>query len=234
MNTSSSVPWCVMTLGSPSVAMSAFGVSSAITLAVIDDGHAVAQPLGFVHVVRGQQDGAALGAEAVEDVPQLPPRLRIEAGRRLVEEQQVGVAGQRAGHRQALLLPARQLADPAACACSRAPRCASSSSTVAAAAGRTIGTAAASPRPSACRPAASPAAGCRAAAAARARRAPSAGRALPRRRRRARAALRGSRWWWSCRRRWGRAGRSIRRGAPPATARPRRRRRRSACGCPVH
>ena len=28
-------------------------------LAVIHDRHAVAQPLGLVHVVRGQQDGAA-------------------------------------------------------------------------------------------------------------------------------------------------------------------------------
>ena len=113
MNTSSSVPWCVTTFGAPSDAISACGVSSAMTLPVIDDRHAVAEHLGLVHVVRGQQDGAAVGAEAFEDVPQLPPRLRVEAGGRLVEEQQVGIAGQRARHRQPLLLPARQLADPA-------------------------------------------------------------------------------------------------------------------------
>ena len=79
-------------------------------LAVIDDRHPVAQPLGLVHVVRRQQDGPALGAEAADDVPELPARLRVEAGRRLVEEQQLRVADQGAGHRQPLLLAAGELA----------------------------------------------------------------------------------------------------------------------------
>src|SRR5688572_10908314 len=63
--------------------------------------------------MRRQQHGAAAGLELLENAPQLPPRLRIEPGGRLVEKQQVRIAGQRAGDRQPLLLPARQLAHPA-------------------------------------------------------------------------------------------------------------------------
>ena len=74
--------------------------------AVVDDGHAVAEPLRLVHVVRGQEHGRPPALKLVHDVPDLPPRLRVEAGRGLVEEQQLRVADQRAGHGQALLLPA--------------------------------------------------------------------------------------------------------------------------------
>jgi hypothetical protein len=74
--------------------------------AAIDDGDAVAEHLGLVHVVGREQDRAAVLAEAAQQVPQLPPRLRVEPGRRLVEEQEVGFAGQRAGEREALLLSA--------------------------------------------------------------------------------------------------------------------------------
>src|SRR6266571_4047846 len=56
-------------------------------LAVIHDRDAVAEALGFLHVVRREQHGAALRAEAANDRPQLPARLRIEAGGRLVENQ---------------------------------------------------------------------------------------------------------------------------------------------------
>ena len=50
--------------------------------------------------------------EALDQLPELPARLRVEPGRRLVEEEQLGVADQRAGEREPLLLPARELADP--------------------------------------------------------------------------------------------------------------------------
>ncbi len=82
-------------------------------LAAIDDGHAITQQLGFVHVVRRQQDGAALGSVPRQQVPQLAARLRVEPGRRLVEKQQVGLSHQRAGQREPLLLSAGELADPA-------------------------------------------------------------------------------------------------------------------------
>ena len=77
-------------------------------LAVIDDRDAIAQPFGLVHVVRRQQNGAAGALELLDQIPELAPRLRVEAGRRLVEEQQVGVADERAGQREPLLLSARQ------------------------------------------------------------------------------------------------------------------------------
>ena len=79
-------------------------------LSVVHDGHAVGQPLGLVHVMRGEDDGAAGGLELLDELPHLAAGLRIEAGGGLVEEQQVGVADQRAGHREALLLAARKLA----------------------------------------------------------------------------------------------------------------------------
>ncbi len=79
---------------------------------MIDDGHAVAEAFGLVHVVGGQQDGAALLPERPDDVPQLTARLRVEARRRLVEEQHLGIADERARDGEALLLSARELADP--------------------------------------------------------------------------------------------------------------------------
>jgi hypothetical protein len=51
------------------------------------------------HRVSGENDGAAV-ADAKEDIPQLPPRLRIEARRRLVEEYHRRVADQRDRHRE--------------------------------------------------------------------------------------------------------------------------------------
>ena len=50
--------------------------------------------------------------ELVDEVPELPPGLGIEPGRRLVEEQEVGIADERAGEREPLLLSPRQRADP--------------------------------------------------------------------------------------------------------------------------
>ncbi len=81
-------------------------------LAVIDHGHAIAQPFGLVHVMRGQKDGAALRTKTVDQVPQLPARLRVEARRRLVEHEQVRIANEGAGHGEALLLAAGQFTYP--------------------------------------------------------------------------------------------------------------------------
>src|SRR5205809_3530415 len=84
------------------------GSSLGDDLAVIHDRYAIAEALGFLHVVRRQQHRPAVGAEAADDLPQLAARLRIEAGRRLIEEQQLGFAHERTGDREALLLPARK------------------------------------------------------------------------------------------------------------------------------
>ena len=78
-------------------------------LAVGDVGDLVAA-LGLVHVVRGDEHGQALGGEVVDLVPELAPGLGIDAGRRLVEQQQVGLGQDAGAERQALLPAARQLA----------------------------------------------------------------------------------------------------------------------------
>src|SRR6476646_11528147 len=78
---------------------------------MVDDRHPIAQNLGFVHVVRRENDRPTEPLELGDQVPELPPRLRVEARRRLIEEYQVGVADDRAGEREPLLLPARELSD---------------------------------------------------------------------------------------------------------------------------
>ena len=67
--------------------------------------------LGFVHVVGGQENRPAVLLEVLDQIPELPSCLRIEAGRRLVEKQQLRIADERARERQPLLLSARQRSD---------------------------------------------------------------------------------------------------------------------------
>src|SRR5512138_156716 len=80
---------------------------------MVDDGDAVAEPLGLIHVMRREEYRAARRFELLDEVPDLSARLGIEPRRRLVEEEQIRVAHDRTGDRQPLLLAARQLADPA-------------------------------------------------------------------------------------------------------------------------
>ena len=49
------------------------------------------------------------GLEAADEVPQRAPGGRVEAGRRLVEEDELGVVDERQGDRQALALAAGQV-----------------------------------------------------------------------------------------------------------------------------
>src|SRR5215210_3538566 len=79
---------------------------------VVYDRDPVAQPLGFVHVVGGEQDGSAVRFEAVDQIPELSAGLRVQARGRLIQEQELRVAHQRAGEGQALLLAAGELAHP--------------------------------------------------------------------------------------------------------------------------
>ena len=62
---------------------------------VLDDRHAVAQRLGLVEVVRGEQDRLAELLQRADRLPRGAPRRRVEAGGRLVEEDQLGVADER-------------------------------------------------------------------------------------------------------------------------------------------
>ena len=66
--------------------------------------------LGFVHVVRRDEQRRALIRELEQRVPELAARLRIDGAGRLVEEQQIRLVQHRAREREALLLAAGQRA----------------------------------------------------------------------------------------------------------------------------
>ena len=55
--------------------------------AVIDDDDPVGELVGLVEVLRGQQQGHAVGDQLADDVPHADAARRVQAGRRLVEEQ---------------------------------------------------------------------------------------------------------------------------------------------------
>lgn len=61
-------------------------------LPVIQDDDPVRQALGLIQVVGGQQHGGAPGGQLLDDRPQPAPGLRVQAGGRLVQEQQLGPA----------------------------------------------------------------------------------------------------------------------------------------------
>ena len=70
-------------------------------LAVVDDRDRVGQLVGLLEVLGREQQRRALADEAADDVPHAQPAARVEAGRRLVEEQQPRPADQRAGRGRA-------------------------------------------------------------------------------------------------------------------------------------
>jgi hypothetical protein len=75
--------------------------------AQIEDGDPVAA-LGLVHQV-GRDDHGRAGIDQVEQpFPEVPPRLGIDGGGRLVQEQKLGLVNDRRRQRQALALPAAQ------------------------------------------------------------------------------------------------------------------------------
>ena len=73
-----------------------------------DDGLAVRQQIGFVHKVRRQQNHLS-GLPLLQQVPQVAPRVRIDTGRRFVEENDFRVADQGDADGKFPLLAARQL-----------------------------------------------------------------------------------------------------------------------------
>src|SRR6266511_4300317 len=72
----------------------------------------VGELLRLVHVVGGEQDRLAEVAQALHQLPRAAPGRGIEAGGRLVEEEQVGVADDAEGEVQAALLAAGQRPGP--------------------------------------------------------------------------------------------------------------------------
>ena len=80
-------------------------------LATVDDRDAGAQLLELGEDVAPDEDRLAERAQLAEQLAQLDPGPRVEAGRRLVEEQHRRVVDQGVGEAQPLLHPARQALD---------------------------------------------------------------------------------------------------------------------------
>ena len=78
-------------------------------LAVVDDGDAVAEALGFFDVVSGEDDGFLFATKLFDDVVDFAADLRVEAGGGLIEEEDFGVVDEGHGEGEALFLAAGQL-----------------------------------------------------------------------------------------------------------------------------
>src|SRR5438270_4172504 len=64
--------------------------------------------LGFIHVMRGDEESHSLASELKEQTPQLTPSHGIDSGCRFVEKQYGGFVHEGAGHGQALAPAARE------------------------------------------------------------------------------------------------------------------------------
>jgi hypothetical protein len=76
--------------------------------AVVDEQDPVAEPFGLIHVVGDQDDGHPLVTDVLDQLPGVPPGLRVQSGGQLVQDGELRVAHQRQGDQQPLLLPAGQ------------------------------------------------------------------------------------------------------------------------------
>jgi hypothetical protein len=80
-------------------------------LAEADDGDAVGDAHDQAHIVLDQHQGEALGPQRLEDAAQALDFAGVEAGRRFVEQQQLGFRYQRAGDLDHALTAVGQGAD---------------------------------------------------------------------------------------------------------------------------
>jgi hypothetical protein len=71
--------------------------------AVVDNGNAVAQPLGLFHVVGCVDEGCALGAKSLDHLEDAIAGLRIDAGGGLVHEDKAGLVDEAGSHVEAAL-----------------------------------------------------------------------------------------------------------------------------------
>jgi hypothetical protein len=78
---------------------------------VVDDRDVVAEPVGLDHVVGRQQDRRARLAHLLDAIPEEEPRLRVQAGGGLVEEEDLRAVHERAGDEQPLGHAAREVVD---------------------------------------------------------------------------------------------------------------------------
>ena len=79
---------------------------------VVDDPDPVGEHVGLLEVLRREEDGDAVLARQPRDlVPEGRPRLRVETGRRLVEEEHARAVDERERQVEPALHPARVAAD---------------------------------------------------------------------------------------------------------------------------
>ncbi len=77
----------------------------------VDDGDAVAELLRFFHVVGREKDRFPPIANMFDQFPHRPAGLRIEAGRELVQKNDLGIVDESESDKQALLLSPREFAE---------------------------------------------------------------------------------------------------------------------------
>jgi len=76
----------------------------------VEHGDAIRDRQGFFLVVGHEYRGdAELALQREQFTPHVHPQLRVEVGKRLVEQQHLGLDGDRARHRHPLLLAAGEL-----------------------------------------------------------------------------------------------------------------------------
>jgi hypothetical protein len=80
--------------------------------AVGDDPDAVGELVGLLEVLGGEENGRAVAVERLDLAPDRLPAHRIEAGRRLVEEQHARLVDERRGEVEPAPHPARVRTDP--------------------------------------------------------------------------------------------------------------------------
>jgi hypothetical protein len=93
-----------------------------VELGAAEDERQPMAALGFVHVVRRDEHGRALGRDAMDVVPELATAHGIDAGGGLVEEEERRRVDRRAGERDALLPAARERAGDLLTTCAEADR----------------------------------------------------------------------------------------------------------------
>ncbi len=69
---------------------------------LIDDGDAIAELVGLLHVVRGEEDRLPVDVQLAEDLPQRDPALGIEASSGFIEEQHRRSVHHRSRHHEPL------------------------------------------------------------------------------------------------------------------------------------
>ena len=79
--------------------------------AAVDHAHAVRHLLGFLDIMRGEDDGDAAIPQPTHELPHVATQADIHTGGRFVEEQDVWLMAQRLGDHHAALHAARQLDD---------------------------------------------------------------------------------------------------------------------------